>query len=71
MEAKKVVKTTVNLPPDALEAISVLASNRGSTMAEVIRQAIATEKFLFDTTKAGGKILIEDKDENMKQVVLR
>lgn len=68
---KSTVKTTVNLPQDALDAIGEIATKRGTTMADVIRQAIATEKFLFDTDKAGGKIIIEDKDKSLKQVVFR
>lgn len=70
-EKKKVVKTTVNLPQAAIDALSEIAGKRGTSMSEVIRQAIATEKFLFDTDQSGGKILIEEKDKRLKQIVLR
>lgn len=65
------VKTTVNLPDDAIKAIREIAERRGTTMTEVIRQAIATEKFLFDTVQEGGKVLVEDRDKTLKQIVLR
>lgn len=65
------VKTTVNLPDDAIKAIREIAQRRGTTMTEVIRQAIATEKFLFDTMQEGGKVLVEDRDKTLKQIVLR
>jgi hypothetical protein len=71
MSEKKVVKTTVNLPEGAIEALQQIATDRGSTMSEVIRQAIATEKFLHDTAKSGGKVLIEEKDRKLKQLLVR
>jgi hypothetical protein len=70
-EKGKVIKTTVNLPADAVEAIRSIAESRGITMTEAIRQAIVMEKFLFDAEKAGGKVLIEERDKQVKQIVLR
>jgi predicted transcriptional regulator len=71
VKKKEVLKTTVNLPKETLEALKEIAAKRGGSMADVIRQAIATEKFLFDTDRAGGKVLIEEKDKTLKQIVLR
>ena len=68
---KNVVRTTVNLPQGSIDALSEIAEKRGTSLSEVIRQAIATEKFLFDTNQSGGKILIEEKDKRLKQIVLR
>jgi hypothetical protein len=66
-----VVKTTVNLPPDAIEALRELANARRTSVADIIRRAIWMEKYLHDATKEGGKILIEEKDKTIKQLVLR
>jgi predicted DNA-binding protein len=65
------VKTSLNLPEAAVEALKLIAAKRGTTMAEVVRQAIATEKFLVDEVEKGSKILIEDKDRSVRQVVFR
>ncbi len=65
------VKTSLNLPEAAVEALKLIAAKRGTTMAEVVRQAIATEKFLVDEVEKGNKILIEDKDRSVRQVVFR
>lgn len=65
------VKTSLNLPENAVEALKELAQKRGTTLAQVVRQAIATEKFLHDTVEEGGKVLIEDKDKSLRQVLLR
>jgi len=37
----------------------------------VIRKAISTESFLHQAIVAGGKILIEDKDRSLRQLVFR
>jgi hypothetical protein len=65
------VKTSLNLPQNAVDALQELAQARGTTLAQVVRQAIATEKFLHDTVEGGGKVLIEDKDKSVRQVLLR
>jgi predicted DNA-binding protein len=65
------VKTSLNLPEPAVEALKQIAAKRGVTMAEVVRQAIATEKFLHDEVEKGNKILLEDKDKRLRQVVFR
>jgi hypothetical protein len=70
-EGRTIVKTTVNLPEAAIHAVEILAAKRGTTMADVIRRAISTEKFLNDAVEAGGNILIEDKDKRLKQLVIR
>jgi predicted transcriptional regulator len=65
------VKTSLNLPEAAVRALKEIAERRGTTMAEVVRQAIATEKFLVDEVEKGNKILIEDQDKSLRQVVFR
>jgi Ribbon-helix-helix protein, copG family len=67
----KVFKTSVNLPQDAVTALQEIAAQRGTTMAEIIRKAISTEKFLHETQAQGGKVLIQDKDKNLKQLLIR
>lgn len=64
-----IVKTIVNLPSDAITAIEKIAEDRGSTMSDVIRRAISTEKFIHEERQKGNKILIEDKWGNLKIVV--
>ena len=59
--AIKTVKTSVNLSEDAIDTVREIAKRTGSSMGDVIRQAIATEKYLQETTSKGGKILIKEK----------
>jgi predicted DNA-binding protein len=69
----KTVKTSINLPQEAIEAVRDIAKRTGSSMGDVIRQAIATEKYLQETTARGGKILIKEKedDSTLKELLIR
>jgi Ribbon-helix-helix protein, copG family len=66
-----IIKMSVNLPVDAVEALKMLAKKRGTSMTEVLRQAIGTEKFIDGVSAAGGKILVEDKKGRIRQLVFR
>jgi hypothetical protein len=71
MADQKIIKTSLNLPEQSIETLKDLANRTGSSMAEVVRRAVATEKFLRDTTGEGSKILIKDKDNSIRELVLR
>ncbi len=66
-----VVRTTVNLTPEAIDAVRQMAKERGTTVADVIRRAIWIEKYLHETLKAGGKVLLEDSDHGVRELVIR
>jgi predicted transcriptional regulator len=69
--ADKVIKMSVNLSADVVKALRELAEKRNTTMTEVLRQAIGTEKFLEEVTSEDGKILVEDKKGKVRQLVFR
>lgn len=69
--ADKVIKMSVNLSTDVVKVLKELAEKRGSTMTEVLRQAIGTEKLIEEVNEDGGKILIEDKRGRIRQLVFR
>lgn len=71
MSAPKVFKTSVNLPEVTVAALESLAKKRGKSMSQIIRDAIATETFLQETADSGGKVLIKDKDETLRQLLVR
>lgn len=66
-----VVKLTVNLAEDVAQALKEMADRRGISITEAVRRAISTEKFIEDETAAGSKVLVEDKDKTIRQVVFR
>jgi predicted transcriptional regulator len=64
-------KLTVNLTDDALQALRELAESNNMTLGQALGQAIASEKFLRDEVKKGGRVLIEKPDQTLREVVLR
>ncbi len=67
----EVYKTSVNLSAETVKALEQLSKARGKSMAQIIREAIATEKFLHDTVAAGKKVLIEDTDKSLRELLIR
>ena len=65
------VRLTANLPIEVANVLKELAKNQKTSMTEILRRAISLEKFANDTVESGGKILIEDKDKKLKQILIR
>jgi hypothetical protein len=62
------VKTSVYLTQDSIESLKRIAKRKGTTMAEVLRQAVATADYLDQATQKGAEILVKDKD-SIKELV--
>jgi hypothetical protein len=65
------VKISANLPKDAFDALKQLSEKKGVSMTEILRRAIGTEKLLSDTVDANGKVLIQEANNKVKQVLIR
>lgn len=63
-------RTSFNLSPEAEEVVRELARRRGVSMSEAIRRALSTEKFLTDKQTQGAKILIQEPDRTIREVVI-
>jgi hypothetical protein len=68
--ADEFVKISANLPTSVVETLKQVAKMRGTTMTEVLRHAISMEKFLLDAQKEGAKILVENPDKTIRQLVV-
>lgn len=64
------VKISANLPESTIEQLRWIASERGTTMTEVLRRAIAHEAFMLEVTENKGKVLTEDASGNIRQVII-
>jgi hypothetical protein len=68
----QLVRASLNLSQDSLNTLRELASESKVTMAEVVRRAVATERFLRDTSASGGKILIKYKNSDLlRELIIR
>ena len=63
-------KTTLNLPVATADALRAMAAERHTTLTEVIRHALRVEQYLSDATKEGCRILIEDGDNKVKELLI-
>src|SRR4029077_19869572 len=66
----EVVKLSFNLPKEEAEELKQLAANRNTTLTQTLRSAIANEKLLRDAVDNDGKVLIESKRGNLKELIL-
>jgi hypothetical protein len=61
----------VNFSEGAYNDVVRLAALKGKTMSEVLRDAIALERWFQDTLDAGCKVLVETPEGRIREVVPR
>jgi len=64
------LKTTLTLPEEAVTVMRELAAARNVSFAEVVRRALTIEKYLADAQKDGCRILVEDPEKLIKELVI-
>ncbi len=65
------IKATFGLPEDAVEYLKKEASRRGVSMADVLRDAIATDKYIREKSSKGAEVVIEEKGQRPSKLVFR
>jgi predicted DNA-binding protein len=55
----------------AYDQLNQLAKKKDKPMADVVRDAVALEKWVEETTEKGGRLLVEDRDGKIREVVIR
>jgi len=63
------IRTTVNLPEGEYEALKTLADRRQISFTHGLRQAIQSELFIQSLVDRGAKLLVQDKQGDMQQLV--
>lgn len=61
-------KLVMNLTDEAAHVVRELARRRGVTVSEVVRRAIALEKFIDDQLDDGSSFFVERKDGTLERV---
>jgi hypothetical protein len=69
-ETPKPKRLTIQLAPETAAVLERLAKSKGVTLTEALRQAIGTEDYLYQASKRGSKVLLEEKDQ-LKELVFR
>jgi hypothetical protein len=69
-EAQMNKKVSMNLPQEMLDELADLARARGTTMTQVVKDALAVQRYLSKQVSSGGKILVQQKNNALKELVL-
>lgn len=64
------VRVAINMLRDDYDELRRLAQEDGETVSGYLRKALATERYLKDRTKNGGRILVEE-DGVQREIVFR
>lgn len=62
-------RVNVNFSDDAYETLKEIARSRDKTISEVLRDAIALERWYEDTKQEGARVLVEREDGQLREIV--
>lgn len=65
----EVEKITVRLSGEAMKRVRALAAAKGITINEFMRRAVSTEAFLVEQSSKGARILLQDDNDKVREVV--
>lgn len=64
-------RVNVNFSEGAFTDLSNLAEERGKTKAEILRDAIALERWFHEERRSGGRVLVERVGGELREVIPR
>ncbi len=64
------VKISANLSASVVDALKEIADTKQISMTEALRQAISHEKYFLEATRQNQKILLEDTNGKLREVIL-
>jgi metal-responsive CopG/Arc/MetJ family transcriptional regulator len=63
-------RVNVNFSEEVYTELAQIAKERGVTLSEVLRDAVTLEKYVADTRRQGGRLLVE-RDGETKELLIR
>jgi hypothetical protein len=63
------VKVSANFAEDVVEDMRQRASEQGISMTELLRQALATQKFIQDEQARGTKVILRHAGETDREII--
>ena len=64
-----IIKVTVNLPEEQVNFLKQIARLENITFTDALRRSINSEKFFIEQEIANRKILVEDSDGQIREVI--
>ncbi len=69
-DPQKIISASMGLPEDTVEIVRRLAQRANTSMAEIVRRAVSMDNLLHEAVDQGSIILIKDKDNNLRQILI-
>jgi hypothetical protein len=63
------VRVNANFSPESYEVLTEIAQRRGKSISDVLRDAIAFEKWYQDIVDSGGHVLVERDNGRLREIV--
>jgi predicted DNA-binding protein len=70
-ESRSCKRMSISLSVEASELLDFLAQSQGITQNEALRRAISTEAFFLKEMKSGAKVLIQNSDKEIREILFR
>lgn len=70
-KSKSPKRMSISLSGDAAWYLEKLAKAQGISQTEALRKAIATEAYLHEAIKEGARVLLEQPNKEIKEIVFR
>jgi hypothetical protein len=64
-------KTTMNFPERELQDLKELAGSQHISVTDLVRRAVVLERILQNVVREGGKLLVEDANKVIKELIIR
>lgn len=61
----------VSFSEEVYDALARIAKERGTTLSEVLRDAVTLEKYVADTEREGGRLLVEKSSGETRELLVR
>lgn len=62
-------RVNVYFSDDAYESLTEIAQRKGKSISDVLRDALALEKWYEDTKEEGGRVLVERDNGQLREIV--
>ncbi len=62
-------RVNVYFSDEAYEALNEIAHRKGKSISDVLRDALALEKWYEDTKQEGARVLVEREDGQLREIV--
>jgi hypothetical protein len=71
VELGRIRRIRVNLPREDIDTLNKIAASRHITTTDVLRRAIAMERFIEETLERKAKLLVEEPDKTVRELLIR